>query len=81
MENFEVLIQNLIQPLLSFPQDFSVETLGENEGFLTFGVNVNTADLGRVIGKNGHIAQAIRTILYAKAAKEGVKVRLNIEAK
>lgn len=81
MENFEVLIQNLIQPLLSFPNELKVENLGENEGYHTFEATVNPSDLGRVIGKNGHIAQAIRTILYAKAAKEGVKVRLNIESK
>lgn len=80
MENFEVLIQNLIQPLLSFPNELKVSSLGETDGFLTFLAKVNSQDLGRVIGKNGHIAQAIRTILYAKAAKEGVKVRLNIES-
>ncbi len=81
MENFEVLIQNLIQPLLSFPNELKVESLGDKEGFLTFEVKVHPSDLGRVIGKNGHIAQAIRTILYAASAKEGIKVRLNIESK
>ncbi len=81
MGNFEALIQNLIQPLLSFPNDLEVKDLGENDGFYTFLASVNEADLGRVIGKNGHIASAIRTIIYAMASKEGVKVRLNIEAK
>ena len=81
MENFEVLIQNLIQPLLSFPNDLEVTFVGDQEDLKVFEAKINEADLGRVIGKNGHIAQAIRTILYAKATKEGVKVRLNIEAK
>ena len=81
MENFEVLIQNLIQPLLSFPNDLEVTFVGDRDDLKVFEAKINEADLGRVIGKNGHIAQAIRTILYAKATKEGVKVRLNIEAK
>ncbi len=81
MENFEVLIQNLIQPLLSFPNDLEVTFVGDQDDLKVFEAKINEADLGRVIGKNGHIAQAIRTILYAKATKEGVKVRLNIEAK
>ena len=81
MENFEVLIQNLIQPLLSFPNDLEVTFVGDQDDLKVFEAKINEADLGRVIGKNGHIAQAIRTILYAKATKEGVKVRLNIETK
>ena len=78
MENFEVLIQNLIQPLLSFPNDLEVTFVGDQDDLKVFEAKINEADLGRVIGKNGHIAQAIRTILYAKATKEGVKVRINI---
>ena len=81
MENFEVLIQNLIQPLLSFPNDLEVTFVGDQDELKVFEAKINEDDLGCVIGKNGHIAQAIRTILYAKATKEGVKVRLNIEAK
>jgi predicted RNA-binding protein YlqC (UPF0109 family) len=78
---FEELIQNLITPLLSYPEDFEIENQGEVDGFLTFNVKVRESDLGRVVGKGGHIAKAIRTILYAKASKESKKVRLNIDAK
>lgn len=81
MDNFEALIKSLILPLLSFPEALEIESPGEEDGFLTYNCKVLNDDFGRVIGKNGRIAQAIRTILYAKAAKEGVKVRLNILAK
>ncbi len=81
MGTFEELIQNLITPLLSYPEDFEIENQGEVDGFLTFNVKVRESDLGRVVGKGGHIAKAIRTILYAKASKESKKVRLNIDAK
>lgn len=81
MGSFEELIQNLITPLISNKSDFAVENKGEVDGILTFDAIVNEEDLGRVVGKGGHIAKAIRTILYAKASKENVKVRLNIIAK
>ncbi len=81
MVNFEELIKSLILPLVSFPEEVVVENVGEEEGVTSFNAKVAQFDLGRVIGKGGHIAQAIRTILYAKASKEGVRVHLNIEAK
>ncbi len=81
MGSFEELIQNLIKPLLVYPEALEIENKGEEDGMLVFVAKILESDFGRVIGKGGHIAQAIRTILYAKAAKEGVKVRLNIESK
>jgi predicted RNA-binding protein YlqC (UPF0109 family) len=41
---------------------------------------VNEKDLGRVIGKGGKIASAIRTILYAGASKDGKRVHLDIDS-
>ncbi len=78
MVNFEELIKSLILPLVSFPEEVEVAYVGEEDGVESYEVKVAKFDLGRVIGKGGHIAQAIRTILYAKASKEGVRVHLNI---
>ncbi len=81
MVNFEELIKSLILPLVSFPEEVVITFNGEQDGTYSYNVIVSKFDLGRVIGKGGHIAQAIRTILYAKASKEGVKIHLNIEEK
>jgi predicted RNA-binding protein YlqC (UPF0109 family) len=81
MEKFEALIESLILPLLSFPDALEISNQGESDGFNKFICKIDERDFGRVIGKNGRIATAIRTILYAKATKEGVKVHLDIEAK
>ncbi len=78
MVNFEELLKSLILPLVSFPEEVEIAYLGEEDGIMSYEVKVAKFDLGRVIGKGGHIAQAIRTILYAKASKEGVRVHLNI---
>lgn len=80
MGTFKDLVENLVKPLLAYPEDYSCEET-EEDGFKVLNVTVREADLGRVVGKSGHIAKAIRTILYAKASKEGIKVRLNILSK
>ncbi len=81
MINFEELIQNLILPLVAYPQDVEISLLESDDEKMEFQVKVNPSDFGRVIGKGGHIAQAIRTILYAGASKEGKKIFLDIASK
>lgn len=81
MINFEELIQSLILPLVAYPEDVVITINEEEDNSLSYTVLVNQADLGRVIGKGGHIAQAIRTIIYAGASKEGKRVHLNIDSK
>ena len=78
MVKFEELIKSLILPLVSFPEEVEIAYIGEEDGVESYEVKVAKFDLGRVIGKGGHIAQAIRTILYAKASKEGIRIHLNI---
>lgn len=78
MVKFDELIESLILPLVSFPDEVEIAYLGEEEGVMLYEAKVAKFDLGRVIGKGGHIATAIRTLLYAKASKDGVRVHLNI---
>ena len=81
MVKFEELIKNLILPLVAYPQDVEIIRLNDSEDDLQYQVKVNPSDLGRVIGKGGTIAKAIRTVLYAGASKEGKKIHLDIDAK
>lgn len=81
MIKFEELIKNLILPLVAYPNDVEVNNLGDNEDNLDYKVLVNPNDLGRVIGKGGSTAKAIRTVLYAAASKEGKRIHLDIESK
>lgn len=81
MIKFEELISSLILPLVAYPNDVEIINVGNDEDSLEYKVKVNSNDLGRVIGKNGTIAKAIRTVLYAGASKEGKKIHLSIEEK
>lgn len=81
MINFEELIKALILPLVAYPEDVTIKVLGEDSSDITCEVLLNKDDVGRVIGKGGMIAKAIRTILYAGASKEGKKIHLDINGK
>ena len=78
--NYEHLIADLVKPLVMNPEDVMVKNFSEENDLVTLQVIVNQEDLGRVIGKNGRIANAIRTIAYASASKEGKKVQINIDS-
>ncbi len=79
MIKFEELIKSLILPLVAYPEDVVITCVSEDEDNLEYKVKVNSNDLGRVIGKNGCIAKAIRTVLYAGASKEGKRIHLDID--
>lgn len=81
MIKFEELIASLILPLVVYPQDVEIICVNETEDNLEYQVKLNPSDLGRVIGKNGNIAKAIRTVLYAGASKEGKRIHLDINSK
>lgn len=49
------------------------------EGVVVFHLSVAPDDMGRVIGKQGRIAKAIRTIMRAGAAKSNMKVAVEID--
>ncbi len=81
MIKFEELIESLILPLVAYPNDVEIIKVSESDDNLEYKVLVNENDLGRVIGKGGTIAKAIRTVLYAGASKEGKKIHLDIDNK
>jgi len=80
MEKYENLVRNLFLPLVMHPDDLVVKTLSDQDGITTLQVLVHADDLGRVIGKGGRVANAVRTIAYAGAARRGRKVRIDIDS-
>ncbi len=78
--NFEKVILDLVTPLVVHPEDLVVKKFSEDETSMTIQVLVNAEDLGRVIGKGGKIANAIRTIVYASASRLGKKINIDIDS-
>ncbi|EAE8391891.1 KH domain-containing protein [Listeria monocytogenes] len=73
----EELILSIVKPLVDHPKDVVI-TPEETDTSLTYKLSVSKEDMGRVIGKQGRIAKAIRTLVYAVGSKNDKKIRLEI---
>ncbi len=72
------LVEVIARALVSNPDEVVVtEETTEEETVLT--LTVAPADVGKVIGKQGRIAKAIRSVLKAAASREEKKVTLDIQ--
>ncbi|HEV2471783.1 MAG TPA: KH domain-containing protein [Chthonomonadales bacterium] len=76
MKNF---LEYLVQALVDEPELVSITEVPQPES-TTYEVRVAPNDLGKVIGKQGRIANAIRTVTKAAAMKEKRKVYVEIVA-
>ncbi len=71
------LLEFLVKALVEEPDEVEVEEL-EEEGDLVYEISVADGDLGRVIGKGGRVANAIRTIAKAAAVRIDRRVIVDI---
>lgn len=70
-EMLEIIIKNLV----ANPEQVTI-TEAQKENTINFSVKVANEDMGKVIGKQGRIAKAIRTVSKAIATKENKKVNI-----
>jgi predicted RNA-binding protein YlqC (UPF0109 family) len=71
------LLEYLARQLVDDPDAVSVEQ-SEEEDELVLRLRVAEADRGKVIGRQGRIARALRTVIRASAVRERRRVRLEI---
>jgi uncharacterized protein len=72
------LLEYLVQALVDKPEQVRVEEFEEEDGTLVFELSVDDEDYGRVIGRGGRTAQALRTVVKAAAVKDNRRVLLDI---
>ena len=71
------LIEFIVKSLVDEPDQVTVNEI-EGEKSTILELHVSESDVGKVIGKQGRIAKAIRTILSASATKDGKRAVLEI---
>ncbi|MFA0732854.1 MAG: hypothetical protein LKKZDAJK_001448 [Candidatus Fervidibacter sp.] len=71
------LVETIVRSLVDNPNEVQVRQI-EGERTVIVEVRVAPTDLGKVIGKQGRIATAIRTLARAAATKAGKKVTVEI---
>jgi predicted RNA-binding protein YlqC (UPF0109 family) len=71
------LVEFIVRLLVSDPDAVEVEEFEEN-GDIILEVTVAEDDVGRVIGRGGRIANALRTVVKAAGARDGRRVLVDI---
>ncbi|WP_026674308.1 KH domain-containing protein [Alkalihalobacterium bogoriense] len=71
------LIEHIARALVDHPQEVFVKEIEDEQGMIVQ-LSVHADDMGKVIGKQGRVAKAIRSVLHAAALKENKRVRLDI---
>ena len=74
------LLETVAKGLVEAPDAVEVIVDEPNEeGVIVYHLHVGPDDMGRVIGKQGRIAKAIRTVMRAAAIRKDVKIQVDID--
>lgn len=71
------LITVIAKALVDHPEDVKVNAVEHNQE-IVYELSVNPTDIGKVIGKQGRIAKALRTVVTSAAIKEKKRVTVEI---
>lgn len=77
MENDVQFLDFVIKALVEHPQDVKINRTVDEMGVLMT-LDVNPADMGKIIGREGNTAKAIRTLLRVVGMKNNARVNLKI---
>ena len=72
------LIEHIAKSLSNSPDEVKVELEEDEEGHVTIKLEVAEDDKGKIIGRQGRVAQAMRVLLRVRAVKEDVRANLEI---
>lgn len=78
MEQDQQFLEFVVKALADFPDDVKVTRTVDEMGVLLL-LSVNKDDMGKIIGRSGQTAKAIRTILRVVGMKNNARVNLKIE--
>ena len=79
MTDLKGTLANIARAIVDSPEDVVVTVTEETESSISLKLSVATGDMGKVIGKHGKIAKAIRQLMKAAANGTGKKVTIDIE--
>ncbi|MCP3794368.1 KH domain-containing protein [Paenibacillus sp. CH40] len=73
----EELVIIIAKALVDHPEDVTVKTL-EKDRLVVYELSVHLEDVGKIIGKQGRIAKALRTVVASAAVKMDKRVTVDI---
>ncbi len=78
MTDLKQVLTDIAKALVDNPDQVVVNVLSEDDDEIRFQLVVEESDMGKVIGRNGRIAKAIRTVMKSVANTEGKHVDVKI---
>ena len=72
------VLEIIAKSLVDYPEQVDVKEINNEDQTVTLELRVAESDMGKVIGKQGRIAKAIRTVVKAAASRENKKVKFEI---
>ena len=73
------IVEYIAKAIVSHPDEVVVTEEEEGDGLIILRLDVAPSDKGKVIGRQGRVAQSMRSILRVAAVKEGTRVILKID--
>ena len=72
------LVEHIAKSLATKPEEVKVTEVVEDDGRIVLRLEVAEEDKGKIIGKQGRVAQAMRVLIRVAAVKEGTRADLEI---
>ena len=72
------VLEIIAKSLVDYPEQVDVKEINNEDQTVTLELRVAESDMGKVIGKQGRIAKAIRTVVKAAASRDNKKVAVEI---
>lgn len=76
-ETVKQLLMTIVKALVTDPDEVSID-INKDDQFINFDLKVASQDVGRVIGKNGTVVQAIRSLIYGIRVDDELRIKLNV---
>ena len=77
-EDIAGLVEAIVRPLIEFPDELEIDASETEDGAILVELRVNEDDAGKVIGRQGRVIKAVRTLARAAAARNGMPVEVEL---
>ncbi len=77
-EDLAGLVESVVRPLIEIEEELDIDAFETEDGSILVEIRVNEEDAGKVIGRQGRVIKAIRTLARAAASRNGVQVEVEL---
>lgn len=78
LSNMRDILSQIVASIVDNPDEVEVKEEEEQDGVINFNVTVAKEDMGKIIGKNGKVIRAIRTVMKIPAIKNNKKIFISL---